>query len=127
MSCGKLPSPRPLFADDSQAPQELQGEAASVVALYQRFRARQGPSIQDVRDAAAHLVDTFPAAARRTTVRENPSLGVLPPRVASTPAASAASAPALLTEATGREILRVLEVLVDLFAEANGLDNPLAD
>ena len=80
-----------------------------------------------MRDTTAHLIDTFPAAARRIMVRENPSLGVLPLRVVSTLIASVTSASALLIEAMGREILRVLEVLVDLFVEANGLDNPLVD
>lgn len=127
MSCGKSTLSCMLFADDSQAPQELQGEAAAVVALYQRFRTRQGPTIGDVRAAARHLVDQFPAAARRNPVRENPSLGVLSPEQTRSTSAGAGSSPALLTEATGQEILRVLEAVVALLAEANGLDNPLED
>ena len=108
-------------ADVSQAPQELQEQAAAVVALYQMYRAHAGPTIDEVRQAAGELGELFPAANRRSGVRENPSLGVLPERQASNPAA------ATVSEETGQRIARAVEALVDLVAVHFGVPNPLVE
>lgn len=87
-----------------------------MVALYMRFCAGDGTPVGDVVSAAQHLVDGFAAANRRSGVRENPSLGVIPgPR----------SSPPALSEETGGRIARALEAIVGLLARANGEQNPL--
>jgi hypothetical protein len=104
---------RVLLADDSQVPPELQGEAAAVVALYGQFRAHMGTTtIEEVRDAAQSLVDQFQPANRRSGGRENASLGHL-------------NAPLSGSQETDLRIVRALEAIVGLLAQANGVDNPL--
>jgi hypothetical protein len=105
-----------IFATISQVPEELQEEAASVVALYEGFRAGNGTTVEDVREAALHLVEQFGAANRRSGVVENPSLGVLP-----APGAN------VVSQETHERIARALEALVGLFAEAHQLQNPLEE
>ncbi len=107
-----------LLAYVSQVPQELQGEAASVVALYEGYRARDGTTMDAVVAAATHLVDQFPAANRRSGARENPSLGHLPGRQDSTLAQP-------VSDETGQRIARALEALVALLAGVHGAPNPL--
>lgn len=90
-----------------------------MVALYEGFRAHNtSTTVQDVRVAALHLVNQFPAALRRSGgLRENPSLGVIP--------GPGSSAPETVSEETAMRIARALEAIVALYAGVHGQQNPL--
>ena len=110
-----------LLADTLQVPRELQGEAASVVSLYDNYRTRNGATLDEVRAAALSLVNQFRVANRRSGARENPSLGHTPSRQASSLPSSG------LSEETGQRIARALDAMVAVFAAARGVRNPLED
>jgi hypothetical protein len=108
------------FADSLQAPPELQEEAASVVALYENFRAREGATMGEVVAAATALVEQFPAANRRAGgLRENPSLGVT--------SGPGSSTPVPVSDETAQRIASALEAFVALYARVHGEQNPLEE
>jgi hypothetical protein len=91
-----------------------------VVDLYTQLRARAGPSRNDVRAAARHLVDQFAAADRRAGgVVENPSLGPVTPR------RRAPAAAAQVSQETLERIAVACEAIVALLAGVHGVENPL--
>jgi hypothetical protein len=108
------------LADDSQVAEELQGEAAQVVSLYETFFGGD-PTVskQDVEAAASRLCSQFPAANTRQGSRENAVLGRA---AATTPVPSPGFQG--LSDATGQRIARALELLVLSLREAQGSDIP---